>query len=283
MTEALAKHDTCAGAVNFRQATDVAGICKQIVVATAIEIQHRKYVRVEGWQAIAVAHGCMASARDVERIEGGFRAIGEVRRGTDGMVLSAAEGFVGDDEDTWGKRPEYAKRAMAQTRAISRACRSAFAHVVVMMNAGLETTPAEEVPLGGFNSDVVVRPKDVKPLPTSVATPVAAIPPQAPPPVVNEAVTVEVVLGEAKEQTKPGKTWKRTYAKADDGEFYSTFDTKLGQFMRDLQGGEALLTYVIKDGAKGPMREVIAVRPVTPPAEEPDADMQRKGGKELPF
>jgi len=34
---------------------------------------------------------------------------------------------------------------MAQTRSISRACRSAFAHVVVMMQAGLETTPAEEV------------------------------------------------------------------------------------------------------------------------------------------
>jgi hypothetical protein len=40
---------------------------------------------------------------------------------------------------------------MAQTRAISRACRSAFAHVVVMMNAGLSTTPAEEVPMEGFD------------------------------------------------------------------------------------------------------------------------------------
>ena len=53
------------------------------------------------------------------------------------------------------KRADYAIRAMAQTRAISRACRSAFAHVVVMMNAGLSTTPAEEVPLGGFQNDIV--------------------------------------------------------------------------------------------------------------------------------
>jgi hypothetical protein len=57
---------------------------------------------------------------------------------------------VGDDERTWSKRDEYAKRAMAQTRAISRACRSAFAFVVTMMDAGLETTPAEEVPQDGF-------------------------------------------------------------------------------------------------------------------------------------
>lgn len=42
---------------------------------------------------------------------------------------------------------------MAQTRAMSRACRSAFAHVVVMMNAGLATTPAEEVPHDGFDRD----------------------------------------------------------------------------------------------------------------------------------
>jgi hypothetical protein len=34
---------------------------------------------------------------------------------------------------------------MASTRAISCVCRSAFAHVVVLMDAGLMTTPAKEV------------------------------------------------------------------------------------------------------------------------------------------
>jgi hypothetical protein len=33
---------------------------------------------------------------------------------------------------------------------MSRACRSAFAHVVVMIDRDLGTTPAEEVPEGGF-------------------------------------------------------------------------------------------------------------------------------------
>lgn len=132
----------------MRRATDVAGVSRDIVMKTAIAIQGRKYVKVEGWQAIAIAHGCIASSRDVERIESGFRAIGEVRRMSDGIVLATAEGFVGDDEvKTWGQRPEYAKRAMAQTRAISRACRSAFAHVVVLIDANLSTTPAEEMPL----------------------------------------------------------------------------------------------------------------------------------------
>ena len=138
-------------AAYHRQATDVAGVCKDIVHQTAQSIGGRKYVRVEGWQAIATAHGCVASARDVEKIEGGWRAIGEVRRMDTGSVIATAEGFLGTDETVWAKRPEYAKRAMAQTRAISRACRSAFAHVVVLIGGGLETTPAEEVPAEGFN------------------------------------------------------------------------------------------------------------------------------------
>jgi hypothetical protein len=134
-----------------RQATEVASLCKEIVTRTAQNIQGRKYVRVEGWQSVANAFGCVASAKDVERTETGFRVIGQVRRMDTGAIICEAEGFVGDDERTWAKRDEYAKRAMAQTRAISRACRSAFAFVVTMMDAGLETTPAEEVPAEGFS------------------------------------------------------------------------------------------------------------------------------------
>jgi hypothetical protein len=150
------------GPALFRASTDAAGLCREIVVATAKNIQGRKYVQVEGWQAIAIAHGCVASSGSVERIEGGFRAIGRVVQMNTGIEIATAEGFVGDDESMWAKRPEYARRAMAQTRAISRACRSAFAHVVVMMNAGLSTTPAEEVPAGGFD-DIEAPAKPIKP------------------------------------------------------------------------------------------------------------------------
>lgn len=164
----------------YRASTDAAGLCREIVLQTAMTIQNRKYVKVEGWQAIAIAHGCTAGARDVEAIEGGVRAIGEIRRMSDGALLATAEGFVGEDEPTWyggetvsygkkkvlPKRPDYAIRAMAQTRAISRACRSAFAHVVVLIDSNLSTTPAEEVPMGGFDNDGpalrVVKPEDVE-------------------------------------------------------------------------------------------------------------------------
>jgi hypothetical protein len=145
--------------VAHRAATDAAGVCREIVLKTAQTIQNRRYVRVEGWQAIANAFGAVASAVDVRRVDGGIAATGQVRRVSDGAILATAEGFVGDDEKTWSGRNEFARRAMAQTRAISRACRSAFAFVVVLMDAGLETTPAEE--MGDFHDkpNIEYRPK----------------------------------------------------------------------------------------------------------------------------
>ena len=208
----------------YKQASVCAAICKDIVSKTALSIAGRKYVRVEGWQAIAVAHGCIASSKDVEKTETGIRAIGEVRRITDGLVLSTAEGFVGNDEATWGQRDEYAKRAMAQTRAISRACRSAFAHVVVMMDAGLETTPAEEIPAGGF--------KDKEPMkaPAAKAAPIAGGH--------AEIVTVKITDIKTKSGTSAKGPWTRYYFKAADGQFYSTFDANLAELLREATGSD---------------------------------------------
>lgn len=155
----------------YRASTEAAEICKEIVVATSSNIQGKRYVAVEGWQAIAIAHGCALSASRVEKVDGGVRAIGEVHRMSDGQLIATAEGFVGEDETTWyggtatdkwgktkthAKRPDYAIRAMAQTRAMSRAGRTAFAHVVVMMNAGLATTPAEEmIAIDGDTGEII--------------------------------------------------------------------------------------------------------------------------------
>jgi hypothetical protein len=115
--------------------------------------------------AIATAHGCNLSACDVKQVDGGISARGIVRRISDGVILGEAEGFVGDDEKTWSNRPLFARRAMAQTRSMSRAARSVFAHVVVLMDAGLETTPAEE--MGHeieINKPEVVKPEITKPV-----------------------------------------------------------------------------------------------------------------------
>ena len=144
--------DENAGAL-MRRSTDAAGVCGEIVRRTVQSVQGRKYIRVEGWQAIAAAHGCTLGASHVEVTDRGVRAVGEVRRISDGVIICTAEGFVGTDEPTWygggpktlPRRSEFAIRAMAQTRAMSRAGRSAFAFVAVLIDSNLSTTPAEEM------------------------------------------------------------------------------------------------------------------------------------------
>lgn len=129
----------------IRKATDVADVCKAAVLATAMEIKGRRYVKVEGWATIAAAYGCAPSIREVVEEDRGIRAVAELKR-ADGTVVATAEGFCGLDEPEWSNRALYARRGMAQTRAVSRVCRTAFAFVITLMDAGLETTPAEEIP-----------------------------------------------------------------------------------------------------------------------------------------
>jgi hypothetical protein len=97
---------------------------------------------------------------------GGFKCVAELKNIETGDILSTSEGFVGQDELMWfggvkekvwnnrtrknedktyEKRPDFAIRAMCTTRAAGRVCKLAFAHVIAMMNAGLETTPLEDV------------------------------------------------------------------------------------------------------------------------------------------
>jgi len=247
-------------AAYHKQATDVAGVCKDIVQETAQKIGGRKYVRVEGWQAIATAHGCVASARDVERIEGGWRAIGEVRRMDNGNVIATAEGFLGEDEPVWAKRPEYAKRAMCQTRAISRACRSAFAHVVVLIGGGLETTPAEEVPSEGFadvhskpaprlvDADVIdvehesVRPKKLwaerSDEPIRKKQPVAQPMDGAD---MTEATLIEVQEKHGEGKKGPWTCWKATLEINGRKLYPSTFEADLGAVLNECEAGDTLL------------------------------------------
>lgn len=132
----------------MRQASDVAGVCREIVLRTAMELNNRKYVKVEGWMSIAAAYGCVPSIRSVEEDERGIKAVAELRR-HDGTVLATAEGYVGLDEPRWANQAMYARRGMAQTRAVSRVCRSVFAFVVTLIDEKLQTTPAEEIPQGG--------------------------------------------------------------------------------------------------------------------------------------
>jgi hypothetical protein len=273
-------------AAYHRQATDVAGVCKDIVHQTAQSIGGRKYVRVEGWQAIATAHGCVASARDVEKIEGGWRAIGEVRRMDTGSVIATAEGFLGTDEPVWAKRPEYAKRAMAQTRAISRACRSAFAHVVVLIGGGLETTPAEEVPAEGFSDSPRPAPtprqvprlnEDIIDVVAERVEPKAPIRKKQPVAAMDEGAdwtTARFIKGNRQDKTsKAGKPFTKwgAFLEMDGAEkavWANTINRDLGETIDALEQGEMVL---VQTKATDFGLDVVAIRTSDVPSKHQEA------------
>lgn len=261
-----------------RRASDAAGACKAIVTKTAIQIGPKKYVPVEGWQAIANSLGCVASARDVEMVEGGIRATGEVRRVDTGIVIATAEGFLGDDEPIWcggtdarGKehpaRPLYARRAMAQTRAVSRACRSAFAFIVTLMDAGLQTTPAEEMhgvidaesidlkTVGGADLHLDGTPRPIRPTqrkataPAELAGNEAAATRQAST-LGGEEVISFIPLDSTERKNAKGKVWYECVL--PDGRKCTTFDEKMHEMLKEAAMSNmtvrAVITSKTKDG-----------------------------------
>ncbi len=124
----------------------VAAACRQIVLSTTMDLRGKKYIRAEGWQALAAANGLSPRISMVEEMQNGdIRAVCDLIRLSDGETVASSEGFVGTDEPMWQNRPRYARRGMAQTRATSRACRSALAWIVPLLDADLSTTPAEEM------------------------------------------------------------------------------------------------------------------------------------------
>ena len=290
-----------------RQATEIASICKDIVTKTAQNIQGRKYVRVEGWQSIANAYGCVASAKDVERIETGFRAIGQVRKMDTGAVICEAEGFVGDDERTWAKRDEFAKRAMAQTRAISRACRSAFAFIVTYMDAGLETTPAEEVPAEGFSDGPRVithtphtYKKAATPAPRATDEDVidvlaARVEPKAPirkkQPVAAmedgaDWTTARVIKANRQDKTsKAGKGYTQwgvfvEIDGAEKAEWLNTINREVGETIDALENGENVLLQITVDDYG---RKLGAIRTSDVPTKHEEKAAEAEDLQEIPF
>ena len=280
----------------------MASVCKEIVTRTAQNIQGRKYVRVEGWQSVANAFGCVASAKDVERTETGYRAIGQVRRMDTGAVICEAEGFVGDDERTWSKRDEYAKRAMAQTRAISRACRSAFAFVVTMMDAGLETTPAEEVPQDGFADAPrpVAYKRPVAPAPRTTdedvidvvaerVEPKAPIRKKQPVAAMEDGAdwqTARFIKGNRQDKTsKAGKNYTQWGAfveieGSEKAEWLNTINREVGETIDALEKGENVLLQITVDDYG---RKLAAIRTSDVPSKHEEKTAAVEDMDEIPF
>lgn len=110
-------------------------------------IQKRKYIRVEGWTALAGMVGVFPHTVYAKRLERGnyevaYEAMVELKN-INGQIIARADAFCSDQEPNKKDNPEYAIKSMAITRATGKACRLAFSWIIAL--AGYETTPAEEM------------------------------------------------------------------------------------------------------------------------------------------
>lgn len=144
-------------AVIVERATNVATLLTTILREQNLvaNISGKDHVLVEGWTLLASMMNHSVGTTDTRPVEvdgnSGFVAHAEVYD-QHGNVVGSADGICTRGEKSWSRRDDFALAGMAQTRAISRACRQRFGFVVRL--AGYEPTPAEEM---GYDKSVITR------------------------------------------------------------------------------------------------------------------------------
>jgi hypothetical protein len=129
----------------MQRTTEVAEALKQFIAAQGLvsRISGRDYIVVEGWQMLGMMLGVTPVVTATRQTDEGWEAIVELHDRS-GRVVGAGEAECLATERTWKNRDDYARRSMAQTRAIGKAFRNTFGFIAKA--AGFEATPAEEMP-----------------------------------------------------------------------------------------------------------------------------------------
>lgn len=114
------------------------------------DIRGKRYPTVNWWTTVGAALGIIAREVSCVPLEdgGGYEATTELWR--HGEVVGRGSAICRKDERSKKGWDEYAVRSMAITRATGKAFRVGFSFLAVM--AGLEATPAEEMPSGAVRA-----------------------------------------------------------------------------------------------------------------------------------
>jgi hypothetical protein len=108
-------------------------------------IRGKKYVLCTGWKTAGAMYGLSPYTVSTRANESGDGYVARVEiRTLDERTIACAEGECARDEDTWKDRQKHALRAMAETRATSRAFRGPLEQIFVL--AGFQPTSFEEMP-----------------------------------------------------------------------------------------------------------------------------------------
>ena len=251
---------TAAGMV--QSAADIATALAGVIAAQGLAstIQGRSFVKCEGWLSLARMNGCLpyevSNAPDPDR-PGVYVAVMQLRTIRDGQVIAQASAECGDPDEVdrngnpvWSERPAYARRSMAATRATSKVCRLAFSWIMAM--AGYEVTPAEEVPVDGFQN---------APTKASIKQPQRASAPLTEPTTGEWTGLLTAVDETTGTNKKTGKPWIKFVAVAENGERYGTFSGIIGAALKDALDAHLTVEIHFTTGQYGHTIEGVSVTP----------------------
>jgi hypothetical protein len=133
------------------QVSIVKALAPQITTRYCVQLQGKSYVQVAGATLLANAMGYTVREVEVKRVDyggglSGWEATAEILDLDTGAIIGRGSGIVTDDEKPWGSRPQFARRAMASTRAAGRALRLSLGHLFCYLGDKVATTTAEEMP-----------------------------------------------------------------------------------------------------------------------------------------
>lgn len=129
----------------------VKALAPEIMKRYAIQLQGKTYVQVAGATLLANGMGYTVREVEVKRVDfgggvTGWEATCEILDIETNTVIGRGSGIVTDDEKPWGSRPQFARRAMASTRAAGRALRLSLGHLFAYLGDKVATVTLEEMP-----------------------------------------------------------------------------------------------------------------------------------------
>jgi hypothetical protein len=111
-----------------------------------VNIRGKQYPKIEWWTTVSASLGLFPQVVFAQRLErdGEIAYEAKVAVYRQNQIVASGEAMCSSKEERWSHADEYAIKSMAITRASGKAYRIPLSFLAVM--AGLEATPAEEIP-----------------------------------------------------------------------------------------------------------------------------------------
>lgn len=127
-------------------------LMKVVEITKPLKLNGKTYLYFEHWQTMAKFFKMSVGIEWTKQTDMGWDAKAIVYQ--NGIIIGGAEASCNKDEKNWSIRtnkfsgkteevPDFQRKSMAQTRAMSKALRSILGYIPVL--AGIEPTPAEEI------------------------------------------------------------------------------------------------------------------------------------------